>query len=247
MTQTLAQLRKIFVRPSKKSTLLISFFLLILIIILYVVQARLGTQAASPTAFLYSNLTPSSVTVSFVTPNPDNVCFVLLPSGWSQVKVACDFSNTRVHKAVFSGLRDGSTYQGMIISLGQLRFWTSVSESVGNRLADITFAQTRLPDLLTPSKIDYIDQTSSINIAGTVVDRDGVMQLNALVVLIKGNDRISSVTNEKGAFSMVVPDSWMSEEVFLLTWSENGYAEYPQPLAIIAGQAQTIEIQPYEF
>lgn len=247
MKQTLAQLRNFLLHLNKKSTLLISFFLLLLIFILYVAQARLGKSFVPPTAFLFSNVTPTSAAVSFVTGNPENVCFVLLSSGWPQLKISCDFPGKRVHYFTFSNLREGARFKGLIVSLNQLRTWTSSSESVGNRLADITFAQTRLPELFTPSNVDAIHQTASRTIAGTVVDTNNFVQTEALVVLIKGKDRISSVTNGSGAFSLVAPDSWVGEDVFLLIWSESGYVELPQPLDIIADQPQTIEIQPYEF
>lgn len=183
----------------------------------------------------------TQASVLALTADPFPLCVVGTSRSMPPLPVDCDWVPRRVHLFELT-LPPKTDWQ---IFLGFLWRWrTRGASPVGGLLADPSLPEASLPRIHIASK--EIKEDLTLALPGTILAPDGQPEAEAVVIAegARGNRAVVRADRD-GNFTLRLEESWMSDEVELVIWGENGYVRIPQPIEILVDVPQVIRLQPY--
>lgn len=211
----------------KHAVLLISFIILITILIAFLGIVYARSTTAAPKDVLISNIDTTHATLSFITPVSRKHCVVWYAIWPPQSGSICEKEKTKVHYTVLSPLISHTSYHVLVLS---------------------TFKIQALPVVTTLSKEIEINQNNTKDLIGKVIDEAGVPQFDAVVSISigKSDTTWTTVTNERGLFSLTVPDVTLLDHAGVSSWSEAGYVAEEMSVVDFLSNVPIFEVIPYE-
>lgn len=227
------------------SRYLILLFIVCITVLLIVILNRTLTSVSYPVAWLESNLTDNSATITFVTPRPIKTCLWLYALVPPTLKRDCETEAMLVHRFDIRKLNVNTSYQ--IRASSGFKWFSQYIDPLGGILSDKAYVAQPIPALKTSAKMGETDTGTQLPLIGQVVDHQKRAQSQAVVAAIDQEQTVlSTKTNEQGGFSLNLPPAWQTQEIRLLIWSEQGFKKYPLPLILTKDKPIRIVIDPYE-
>jgi len=227
------------------SRYLILLFIVCITVLAIVILNQTPTSISHPVAWLESNLTDNSATITFITPKPVKTClwwYALVPPTF---KRDCETEAMMVHRFDIRKLTVNTSYQ--IRASSGLKWFSQYIDPLGGILSDKAYVPQPIPTLKTSAKMGEADTEAQLHLIGQVVDRQKRAQSQAVVAAIDREQTVlSTKTNDQGKFSLNLPPAWQTKEIRLLIWSEQGFKKYPLPLILTKDKPIRIVIDPYE-